>query len=596
MTMTAELHDGRILEFPDGTDPDVIQRTVKSVLGQQEESQSIPSMVKGGANLLAAGVGGMGEQMVGGLSQLGGVLMGRGPEKSIQNAESLTNAIPDVPIGQDAQDLIQSISKKFDASPELVKTIVNSLSGLPDAAGDIGMKVGLPIGLGATLGAAASTIPAALEAITGATGAKGIPKAAIKAGQVAKTGKEVSVEVFSRQSPTKQRIAQLIKEGSTDAETARFKLAKAIGDGRPRVQADPVARDAIKQGFDKGVIAAVKGASGDDKQLMKRMVNIMQRGKENARFAAENRPSDVAGDSLMNRVRVIQGANKAAGKQIDGIAKGLKGQTIDFLPIGDRFIDDLGDMGITVKQDLTLDFTGSDIEGLAGPERAITHIFNRARNADTNDAFAAHRLKRFIDEQVTYGKNAEGLAGRAESVLKSLRRDISQNLNETFPEYGRVNTAYSETIDALDSIQDVAGKKMNLTGDNADKATGTLLRRVLSNAQSRITLLDSVSQIEKTAEKFKNFKTIDTTGRFIEGPPTKKFKDDLLNQILFVDELDAVFGPVARTSLQGQVKQGVESLRSPTDAAISAAASVAEKARGINDDGAFKAIKKLLDE
>jgi hypothetical protein len=34
MTVTAELHDGRKLEFPDGTDPAVIQRTVKKVLGQ----------------------------------------------------------------------------------------------------------------------------------------------------------------------------------------------------------------------------------------------------------------------------------------------------------------------------------------------------------------------------------------------------------------------------------------------------------------------------------------------------------------------------------------------------------------------------------
>ena len=29
----AELHDGRILEFPDGTDPAVVQATVKKVLG-----------------------------------------------------------------------------------------------------------------------------------------------------------------------------------------------------------------------------------------------------------------------------------------------------------------------------------------------------------------------------------------------------------------------------------------------------------------------------------------------------------------------------------------------------------------------------------
>lgn len=34
MTITAQLHDGRTLEFPDGTDPSVVQRTVKQMLGQ----------------------------------------------------------------------------------------------------------------------------------------------------------------------------------------------------------------------------------------------------------------------------------------------------------------------------------------------------------------------------------------------------------------------------------------------------------------------------------------------------------------------------------------------------------------------------------
>lgn len=37
MTITAKLPDGRTLNFPDGTDPAVIQNTVKSMLGVQVE-------------------------------------------------------------------------------------------------------------------------------------------------------------------------------------------------------------------------------------------------------------------------------------------------------------------------------------------------------------------------------------------------------------------------------------------------------------------------------------------------------------------------------------------------------------------------------
>jgi len=79
--------------------------------------QGVGSMLLGGANILASGVAGAGEQVVEGLSELGGVITGRGPEQSIQSAQALTEAIPDIPLGEDAQQLIQNISERFNASP-----------------------------------------------------------------------------------------------------------------------------------------------------------------------------------------------------------------------------------------------------------------------------------------------------------------------------------------------------------------------------------------------------------------------------------------------------------------------------------------------
>ena len=77
----------------------------------------------------------------------------------------------------------------------------------------------------------------------------------------------------------------------------------------------------------------------------------------------------------------------------------------------------------------------------------------------------------------------------------------------------------------------------------------------------------------------------------------------MLTQVLFVDELDRVFGPVARTSFQGQIdqalKQGTRAVSTKggvIDLAVSAAGKVAEKARGINEAGAFQSIRELLRE
>lgn len=55
MTIEAELHDGRVLEFPDGTDPAVVQATVKKMLGPAPSSNlqvAGSASAKGAAGLL----------------------------------------------------------------------------------------------------------------------------------------------------------------------------------------------------------------------------------------------------------------------------------------------------------------------------------------------------------------------------------------------------------------------------------------------------------------------------------------------------------------------------------------------------------------
>jgi hypothetical protein len=61
MTVTAQLHDGRTLEFPDGTDPSVVQATVKKVLGVSapapqapQQAQSAPPQEPSTAQKIAA--------------------------------------------------------------------------------------------------------------------------------------------------------------------------------------------------------------------------------------------------------------------------------------------------------------------------------------------------------------------------------------------------------------------------------------------------------------------------------------------------------------------------------------------------------------
>lgn len=460
----------------------------------------------------------------------------------------------------------------------------------------------------------AETFPAFIDV---AIGSKAIGRAAKTVEAITpaiKEGKEIAKGVFEFQTPLKKRIAKEIEEGSTDVDTAKFKLEpgdKSVTDkprtkirefldiGGPKVKTDKVAVEAIDQGFDGGVVAVIKGANSVDRANMVKQVNIMEKAKKNSLFAMTNRPSDVAGAILMDRLKSVVDANKVAGKELGVVANSLKGQKVDFEPAINSFVDDLGSLGVGLTDDLKPIFKGSAIEGLSGPEMAIKRMINRMKDIKNPDAKSLHDFKRFIDEQVTFGKNvktSEGLTGRTESVLKSLRHNIDSILDKQFPEYDRVNTVFAETIGAIDSLQDVAGRKMDLAGPNAQKATGTLLRRLMSNAQSRINLLDAIVEIDGAAFKHGGSKLPKLPG---DSPG----RADLLTQVLFVDELDAVFGTVAKTSFQGDigkaVKKGVEGITSKSgaiDLGIQVGGKAVEKARGINQAGAFKAIKELLKE
>ncbi len=392
------------------------------------------------------------------------------------------------------------------------------------------------------------------------------------------SGVQGMLKGMAEKSALKKQIAQQIYSGSGDTQTARYMLK-----GADRLAKDPSAKAAIKQGFDEGVVATVKGASPADRQKMRRMVSLLEQGKKNQRFSVLNRPSDVVGDSLVERFKAVRSINRRAGNQLDFEAKKLRGQPVDVSGVMDDFVRTLeDDLGVTVVNGKP-SFAGSTIEGLDGPQKFLTRLLGRLRNSEASpDAYDVHRMKKFIDEQVTFGKTAEGLGGKTERVAKGLRRQFDQLLDSSFPAYDKVNTQYADTVQALDAFQKAAGSTIDLASENADKAVGTLSRRLMSNAQSRVRLLDAIEGLQSTASKY-----------------GKTFDDDVVSQALFVDELERVFGPSARTSLQGEVGKGVrygaDLMTGETrNVLVDAASKAIEKARGVNEENAISSIKQVL--
>lgn len=394
----------------------------------------------------------------------------------------------------------------------------------------------------------------------------------------------IKATVGEKISPQNQQIIKKQIEQSPDStEIVNFRLSgsQAVPDNQ--------AIDAIKQGWKDGTIASIKAASDKDRQAMTKMLNIFKMGEKSEKFRATNRAADILGDTVESRINYITNANKEAGTAINQVANSqLRGQKVDFDPAINSFIDDLGVLGVKVELDANgvakANLQGSDIQGDRQAQRVLNSVLERLSATNIPDAFGLHTAKRFIDTQVDYGKRslANPLTAQAERTLKTLRRNLNETLGESFPDYKAANTKYSETISTLDDLQKSAGTQINFESPNAEKALGTAMRKLTSNYGTRANLIDALDKANQTATKY-----------------GMKIDDDVLNQLIFVNELDRMFGAAAQTSLKGQVAEamqtGVDVARGNiASRAFDLLAQKAENLRGISKENAVKSMEELL--
>jgi hypothetical protein len=344
----------------------------------------------------------------------------------------------------------------------------------------------------------------------------------------------------------------------------------------------------VRQGIPEADVALIKSASDVDKAKMAKMLDIRQNSLTNKRVTA--RSTDVVGDTFLETAKFIESKNRQAAKDLDMVAQRLGGKKADPTEAILQFGTDLDGAGIKINSKGMLNFRGSDFEGIKGAQTAINNVWSRVnRAAKSGNALELHRLKRFIDETVTYGKTAEGLSGRAERLLKGLRHNIDHVLDTTFPQYNKVNTVFADTIKELNNISDSMGHSFKLGDSFANAKVGTTMRRILSNTQSRAQILQMLESMQKTSRKYG-----------FNSP------DDIVTQTLFADTLEKMLGTEAPTSFLGNLEKGVdragEALAVGNDLAkgnvvsgtIKAGKYLIDATRGINQENKLNALRALL--
>jgi len=401
----------------------------------------------------------------------------------------------------------------------------------PGAARDITQAVGqlVPVVGGA--------VPAVGRNLASASGIakEALGLGAAKITQPVKAGSELVSQAFP--SKARQEAKLPLLRGAGEAKGAGFKLSEA-----GKVVKDAAQQSALKADIPNDAVAFISSASKATKKRMGEMVEVLEKGKESRRYRAFNVPQQVIGEALEDRLRVLQKTNRQAASQLDEVAEALTGQRVDVSAPMEAFQESLAKQRIKIGPRGNLVFKGSSIEGLNNPQKIISNVYNRLRFTEdpTKNALRVHDAKKFIDEQVSYGKSQDGLSGTMEGVIKKLRHDLDGVLDAGFPKYDEVNTAYSETRKVIDTLQDLAGKKVDLTADDVSGALGTMSRKVLTNYNTGQPVNHVIDALDEFGKKY--------------GTPlaASKMDDDIKDLVAMESYLREAFSRAAKPgSLEG---------------------------------------------
>jgi hypothetical protein len=251
----AQLEDGRILEFPDGTDPAIVQNTVKKILGVNDGAiAASPALATD--DVREAGIG---DQILGGLETAGTIASGVIAEPAGGIAGLVTGLLTQDPAAAEAvrsgvsdkltfEPRTEQGQKALQATGEALQPVGEMLQSAESTLGDAAFDVtGSP-----SAAAAAATIPTALLEVFG-LGA---------GGRLAKSSKRIS--------PSNRAINKVIQESAPDAEAiknAARTVYTSLDESGIRMKAKDfrgmarrIKRETAKQGLDARVTPRAAGA------------------------------------------------------------------------------------------------------------------------------------------------------------------------------------------------------------------------------------------------------------------------------------------------------------------------------------------------
>lgn len=446
----------------------------------------------------------------------------------------------------------------------------------------------------------AETVPTAVDILLGTrlpasvSASPAVEVAKLAATEVGKAAQDIggiAKGVITKQSKTKRKIAELLTEGSRAPETAGFelipraddalnsrlieeglipapvpksdftaKLEGALNVGGPRIREVPSAKDALDVGYDPAMVSMITGMDDANSAKVTQMLDIVDEVRAKPELAVDLRPSNVVGDSVMDRIIPVFEHKAAANKELSAVLNKSGDDLLNFDDATFNFVDDLSEFGIAAvkdgKGDRKLDFSNtsldtSDFKPLSEAFRQFQRLGFHKVGGTGKKLKSAHELKQILRRRVSFEGRQVPMSTQAQGILKEYAAGINKTIGESNTAYAAANKKFGDSEEALKAIDKTMGSFADVKGAakaledvesmaQLKSAIGTRLRTTLSNSGGRSGMVKSLRQLESTAKQYGS-----------------KFDDDIAQQILAVDEIERVFGG-GKTSLQGVVKKATD--------------------------------------
>ena len=292
-----------------------------------------------------------------------------------------------------------------------------------------------------------------------------------------------------------------------------------------------------------------------DKAATRQMLNMIEKGRNTGRqYVMENRPADVIGRGVANRIKEVKKLRKKASEQMSAALPRLRDKTIDINPEGISLIDSFESLGVKVNRNnkgrYKLDFSDSTVSLGDGMKKSdLERLLNLVDSPSKNGA-QVHGIKKFAQEISNYDKTLvkRTASKEIEDAVKGLASSFNQKLRVLDSSYAKANDIYSSSADSMKAAQKFL-KNVDIESPIADKRLGNISKRIASNFTSR----DEVMMMLDDLDNVLSANNISVSG-------------DLRRQVAVLAEIEDAFrleGQQSPFGLSGRVETAIQAAADP---------------------------------